>query len=95
MQANNVLIELTNSLFGGNKKFELLESYPEYQWPVIKFDSLAPDNWACNAIINTGVVVSDSYINDFITNVEGTYAQIDVASGPLIGKYVISIQTIG
>jgi hypothetical protein len=38
---------------------------------------------------------SNEYVKEFITSVEGTYAQIDVASGPLFGKYVISIQTSG
>ena len=28
--------------------------------------------------MNTGVAVSDSYISEFIINVEGTYAQINV-----------------
>jgi hypothetical protein len=35
--------------------------------------------------MNTGVVVSYSYINDFITNVEGIYAQIIVENGPVSG----------
>ena len=95
IQANNALIELTNSLFTGHKKFELRESYPEYQGPVIKFNSLAPGHWAWNAIMNTGVAVIDSYINDFITNVEGTYAQIIVENGSLSGTYLIAVQTIG
>ena len=33
-------------------------------------------------------------INEFINDVEGTYAQIDVASGPFVGRYLISIQRI-
>ena len=41
-----------------------------------------------------GIAPSNEYVTEFITGMEGTYAQIDVASGLLIGKYVISIQTI-
>ena len=32
------------------------------------------------------MAVNNEYIKEFITDVEGTYAQIEVASGPLIGK---------
>jgi hypothetical protein len=45
--------------------------------------------------MNNGMAPSNEYIKELKTSVEGTYAQIDVTSGPLIGKYVISIQTIG
>ena len=72
-----------------------MKSYPEYQGPVKKFASLDPGHWAGNAIMNTGVAVIDPYINDFITNVEGTYAQIIVENGPPIGTYLIAVQTIG
>ena len=70
------------SFFTGHKKFELCESSPEYQGPVLKFDSLAPGNWAWNAIMNTGVVVSDSYINDFITNVEELMLKFSLKMDP-------------
>jgi hypothetical protein len=56
IQVNNALIELTNSLFTGNKKFELRESSPEYQGPVIKFNSLAPGHWASNAIMTPSLM---------------------------------------
>jgi hypothetical protein len=95
IQANNVLIELKNSLFTGHKKFELRESSAEFQGPVIKFTSLATGHWAWNTIKNIGAAVSDSYINDFIINVEGTYAQIIVENGSLSGTYLIAVQTIG
>ena len=44
--------------------------------------------YSCTAIL----VISNEYINEFINDVEGTYAQIDVASGPFVGRYLISIQ---
>ena len=45
--------------------------------------------------MNNGMATHTEYIKEFITDVEGTYAQIDVTSGQLMGKYLISIQTIG
>jgi hypothetical protein len=97
-QANRLLIELTNSLFGDYKKIDAYRCIApaKFQGPLIKFEFLNPYHWAGIAIMNNGIArPGNEYINEFITSVEGTYAQIDVASGPLIGKYVISIQAIG
>jgi hypothetical protein len=46
-------------------------------------------------LMNRGLIPSDSVINNFITNVRGTYAQIIAETGPLTGIYVVSIQTSG
>ena len=96
-EANIILIQLTHSLFGVNKKFDLYRCVgPEnFHGPVIKFDYLDPSHWAGIAIKNNGVLLSNLYINDFIINVKGTYAQIIVASGAFKGKYLISVKTIG
>ena len=44
IQANRLLIELTNSLFGSYKKFDVnrCEPYANFHGPVIKFNSLNP-----------------------------------------------------
>ena len=97
IQANRLLIELTNSLFGGYKKIDVYRcgAVTNFHGPVIKYASLNPYHWAGIAIMNNGMATNTEYIKEFITDVEGTYVQVDVASGTLIGKYVISIQTIG
>jgi len=96
-QANRLLIELTNSLFGSHKKIDVNRyvAPANFQGPTIKFDFLNLYHWAGIAIMNNGMAPSNEYINELITSVEGTYAQIDVASGQFIGRYVISIQTRG
>ena len=89
IQANSLLIELTNSLFARYKKIDVYRcvASANFQRPVIKYDSLNFYQWAGIAITNNKMArPSNEYINEFITSVEGTYAQIDVASGPLIGK---------
>ena len=97
MQANRLLFELTNSLFGGYKKLGVYQCVDtaNFHGPVIKFNFLNPYDWAGFAIMRKGMVASNSSVKEFITHVEGTYAQIIVAIGPLVGKYVISIQTVG
>jgi hypothetical protein len=92
IQANNALIELTNSLFTSHKKFEHYESSADFHGPIIKFDSLSPSDWAWNAIMR-GLAVSDAEINDFIINVQGSYAQIIVENGHLSGSYMVAVQT--
>jgi hypothetical protein len=97
MQANSLLIELTNSLFGAFKFFQVqrcIES-ADFQGPVIKFNYLDQSHWAGMALKNRVLIPSDSVMNNFITNVGGTYAQIIVAIGPLTGIYVVSIQASG
>jgi hypothetical protein len=96
IQANRLLIELTNSLFGGYKKIDVhpCVAPANFQGPVIKYDSLNSYQWAGIAITNNGVArPSNEYINEFITSVEGTYAQFIVASGALKGRYLISVQS--
>jgi hypothetical protein len=96
-QANNILIELTNSLFAGDKKLELCvpRGDANFHAPVIKIESVRADHWAGIAILKNGIVLKDDpYIYDFVKNVQGTYAQIDVANGPFIGTYEIAVQTV-
>jgi hypothetical protein len=96
IQANNVLVELVNSLFPGDKKFELSASrtYPIHG-PVIKLGSVTMDHWAGKTILCAGLTLRDSpYIYDFVTKVKGTYAQIIVESGPLKGRFLISVQPV-
>jgi hypothetical protein len=93
-QANRLLIELTNSLFTSHKKFEHYESSANFHGPVIKFDSLSPNDWAWNAIMR-GLAVTDAEVNEFIINVQGSYAQINVENGHLSGSYMVAVQTIG
>jgi hypothetical protein len=72
MLANRQLIELTNSLFGSCKILNVnrCEPYANFHGAVIKFNSLNPYEWAGIAIRNNGAVPSNSYISEFITNVE-------------------------
>ena len=94
MEANSLLIELTNSLFGAIKFFQVqpfIDS-ANFQGPVIKFNYLDESHWAGVVSINKGLNPTDSDINKFITNVGGTYAQIIVEIGPLVGTYVVSIR---
>lgn len=96
IQAENVLIELTNSLFGAYKKIDVQPcvAHANIQGPVLKYDSLESYQWAGIAIMNNGLTKpTNEYINEFIISVEGTYAQIIVATGALKGKYLISIQS--
>lgn len=97
MQADKLLIELTNSLFGGYKKIDVYRciSAANFQGPVLRFNSLNPCHWAGLAILNNGMAPSNEYIREFISDAEGTYALIDVAIGQFVGSYVISIQTTG
>lgn len=97
LQANRLLIELINSLFG---RYKIVDVYrcvtsENFHGPVIKYVALNPYHWAGLAITNNGMAVYNEYLKEFITEVEGTYAQIDVANGSLMGKYVIKIQTTG
>ena len=96
-QANRLLIELTNSLFGSHKKIDvnLYVAPANFQGPTIKFDFLNLYHWAGIAIMSNVAISNNSFISDFITKVEGTYAQIMVGSGPLIGSYLMSIRSVG
>lgn len=96
-QANRLLIELTNSLFGSSKILEVnrCDPFANFHGPVLNFYTLNPAHWAAIAILSSGSISSNSIINDFITNVEGTYAQIIVGSGPLAGSYLMSIHSVG
>ena len=95
MLANRQLIELTNSLFGSTKMLNVnrCDPYAIFRGPVLKFNSLNPYEWAGIAIMSNVAISNNSFINDFITKVEGTYAQIMVGSGPLIGSYLMSIRS--
>ena len=97
MLANRQLIELTNSLFGSSKILDVnrCDPYAIFHGPVLKFNSLNPYEWAGIAIMSNVAISNNSFINDFITKVEGTYAQIMVGSGPLIGSYLMSIRSVG
>ena len=97
MLAHRLLIELTNSLFGISNIVEVIRCIPSaiFHGPVIKFNNLNPYEWAGIAIMSNGAVMSDSYLNEFITNVKGTYAQIMVGSGPLTGVYLMSVRSAG
>ena len=95
IQANNVLVDLANSLFPGDKKFEV--SAPTYpiHGPLIKLGSVDLDDWAGRAIQHAGLNLRDSkYIYDFVMKVKGTYAQIIVESGLLKGRFFISVQPV-
>jgi len=96
-QANTLLIELTNSLFGESKKIDVYRCVgPEdFRGPLLKYKSLTSYQWAAIAIRNKAMAFSNEYINEFITTVEGTYAQIIVETGSLSGTYLISVQSIG
>ncbi len=93
IQAGAALIELTNSLFPGEKIFTLCPPVPFANGPVIKLDSLSVDKWAEAAIMKTGQVIEDdSYLNGFLMRAKGTYAQIIISSGPFKGTYFIAVQ---
>ena len=70
--ANKQLIELTMSLFGSSKKLcvNRCEPYANFHGPLIKFDPLNAYRWAGIAIRNDGAVPSNSYIREFITQLE-------------------------
>jgi hypothetical protein len=95
--SHRLLMELTNSLFGSSKIVEVTPCIPSanYHGPVIKFNFLNPYDWPGVAIRRNGAVISDSYLNEFITHVKGTYAQIMVESGPLTGVYLMSVRSAG
>jgi hypothetical protein len=96
IQANNALDELVNSLFPGDKKFELSapRTYPIHG-PLIKLGSVTMDHWAAKTIQHAGLTLKDSpYIYDFVTKVKGTYAQIIIESGLLEGRFLISVQPV-
>lgn len=97
MQANSLLIELTNSLFGAYRYFAVHPciELTNFHGPVSKFNYLDQYHWAGMALVNKGQIPSDSVVNNFIINVGGTYAQFVVASGPLVGRYVVFIQASG
>jgi hypothetical protein len=96
IQAGGALIELTNSLFPGEKIFKLCAPVPSAKGRVIKLDSLSIDDWAAVAIMKTGLVIEDdSYLNGFLMRAQGTYAQIIVSSGPFKGTYFIAVQKSG
>ena len=59
--------------------------------PVLKFNSLNSYQWAWIAIMSNEAISSNSFINEFIASVDGTYAQINVESGPLGILYLVSI----
>lgn len=95
-QANNVLVDLANSLFPGDKQFQLsaLRTNPIHG-PVIKLRGVTMDHWAGIAIRDVGLNLRDSpSIYDFVMKVKGTYAQIIVESGALKGRFFISVQPI-
>ncbi len=96
IQANNVLVELANSLFPGDKKFELhVPRTNPIHAPVIKLESVTIDHWAGIIIQHVGLNLRDSqFIYDFVMKVKGTYAQIIVESGPLKGRFFISVQQV-
>lgn len=95
--ASRLLIELTNSLFGSSKILDVnrCEPYANYHGPVLKFNSLNSYQWAWIAIMSNEAISSNSFINEFIASVDGTYAQINVESGPLAGLYLVSIHSVG
>lgn len=95
VQANRLLLELANTLFGRDKKFDVYPCFAStnFRGPVIKLDYLDSSHWAGFAILTNGLVPDELHINNFITNVGGTYAQIIVASGQLTGTYIFSVQS--
>ena len=63
--------------------------------PVKKIESLSAEHWARTAIPTMGAVLTDdSHVYDFIKNVQGTYAQIVIASGDFRGTYDIVVESI-
>ena len=96
IQANSVLVELANSLFPGDKKFEVhAPGTNTIHAPVIKLGSVTMDHWAGITIQHAGLNLGNSqYIYDFVMKVKGTYAQIIVESGSLEGRFFISVQPV-
>ena len=63
-----------------NTRCNRCEPYANLHGPFIKFNSLNPYELAGIAIRNNGAVPRNSYIREFITNVESTCTQLNVTS---------------
>jgi hypothetical protein len=95
-QANLALIELTDSIFTGKKYLEVNSSVDQeflsnFHGPRLEFNSLEFDNWSGKIIIEEQEELSENYINNFITDVGGTYALISIPSGPYSGDYLMFV----
>lgn len=65
----------------------------KFRGPVIKVDSFNPDHWTGIAVQKAGLDLKDqAAIYDFVMNVQGTYAVIQVTAAPFTGFYLVTVQ---